>query len=147
VRARPGGTALAKRIAKQNRRAPHAADFAWVAAQVADDAATLEGIAGLLSVPVNPVKRRLARIGEWFSRLKANGFVARSSPVSLVLELEMLMAGIDAKRSLWRALAAADLDALRAVDLDRLGRRASQQREILQPHHADAAAAALGAGG
>jgi hypothetical protein len=79
-------------------------------------------------------------------RLKLNGWMVGYSPLSRLLELEMLLAGIDAKRSLWRSLAAAALPELHDVDLDLLTRRASQQRERMVGHHEQAAVAAFGRG-
>jgi hypothetical protein len=137
------GTALAARIVRRYEGTPAATDFAHVSAQVSEDAASLEDIARRLEITENQLKRQLARAAELIGRLKSNGFVIRPSPLSPVLELEGLMSGIDAKRSLWRALEGAHLPALDGVDFDELGRRATEQRKMLRPHHARAAQAAF----
>jgi hypothetical protein len=56
------------------------------------------------------------------------------------------MAGIDAKRSLWRALGSIHHSELGDFDFDELERRASAQHARLVPFHTDAARTALGAG-
>ena len=137
------GIALVQRAARNNRGTELATDLEWLRAQLAEDANALNVVARRLSVPDNPVKVQLARVGEAIGRLKLNGWIAGYSPLSRVLELEMLLAGIDAKRSLWRSLAAANRPELREVDLEGLGRRASEQRDRLLPHHSAAATGAF----
>ena len=121
-------------------------DLEWLRAQLVEDADVLATVAERLAVTQNPVKRELARAGEAVGRLKLNGWAVGYSPLSRLLEIEMLLAGIDAKRSLWRALDAAALPELHDVDLERLAGRASEQRERSVPHHERAATTAFGHG-
>jgi hypothetical protein len=139
-----GGVALAARTARNNHGTELSADLRWLHAQLVEDADALVAVAERLVIPENPFKRALARVGEAVGRLKLNGWIVGYSPLSRLLEVEMLLAGIDAKRSLWRALDAAALPELHDIDLDRLINRASEQRERLVPHHDRAAAAAFG---
>ena len=64
-----------------------------------------------------------------------------NSPSSRVVELEGLLAGIDAKRNLWRSLrtAAAARPALAETALDDLIARATSQRDRLLVEHERAA--------
>jgi hypothetical protein len=82
-------------------------------------------------------------VGERISSLKGNGRVVHRSPLSTVLELEALLAGIDAKRCLWRSLRASGVACTVAVDFDALIEQASNQRSRLTPFHHDAAIAAF----
>jgi len=52
----------------------------------------------------SPWKRAAARVGERVGRLKLNGRLIRQSPLSPLLELELLAAGLRGKRSAWRTL-------------------------------------------
>jgi hypothetical protein len=139
-----GGVALAERAARNNQGTELSADLEWLCAQLRDDADALATIADRLGIAENPVKRELARAGEVVGRLKLNGSTVGYSPLSRLLEIEMLLAGIDGKQSLWRSLAAVALPELHDVDLHRLVQRASEQRERLMPHHERAAVTALG---
>jgi hypothetical protein len=131
------------RMAQQNRGTELGADLDWLHAQLVEDADALSDIARRFDIAENPLKRELARAGELVGRLKLNGGLLGYSPLSRLLEIELVMAGIDAKRSLWRSLTAAALPELHDVDLDRLSRRATEQRERLLPHHVSAATHAL----
>jgi len=59
-----------------------------------------------------------------------NGRVAGYSPLSRVLELEVLALGVEGKRALWR-IAAGDAR-LDRVDLAALARRAERQRRLVE---------------
>jgi hypothetical protein len=139
-----GGLALAKRM-----RGEHATDrfgpaISELLAEIEQDAASLERLAADRHIGRNPLKHIGALVGERAGRLKLNGRLRQRSPLSLVLELEALMAGVDAKRNLWRALQLADVPRS-TLDLDGLIARASGQHDRLRALHAEAAGAAFGA--
>ena len=75
-----------------------------------------------LGIERNRVKQTLGSIAEFAARVKSNGRLIRYSPLSRLLELEGLAAGIVTKRSLWQSLQAiADRHtALDAAALDNL---------------------------
>ena len=74
------------------------------------------------------------------ARLKLNGSFRSYSPLSRLVELEALLAGIDAKRSMWLAFASSAVsDAVADVDFEALATHATEQRRRLQPHRRDAA--------
>jgi len=90
-----------------------------------------------LDVSEDPLKAVLGRAAEVVGRLKSNGVFTRYSPSSRVLELEGLLAGIDAKRNLWHTLrvAAATRPVIDVAALDQLIERATSQRDRLQAEH------------
>src|SRR4051812_292691 len=93
-----------------------------------------------LGVAEDWLKDMLGQASELVGRLKTNGMLAHYSPSSRVVELEALLAGVEAKRNLWRSRAAsATRPALDAAALDRLIARASSQRERLHGEHERAA--------
>jgi hypothetical protein len=92
----------------------------------------------------SPIKPRVAWMLEKIGRLKLNGRVRMYSPLSRLLELEGLTAGIAAKRSLWQALALVDDARLAGFDFDSLRSRAEAQLEGMEPHRLEAARLALG---
>ncbi|WP_336662548.1 NAD-dependent epimerase/dehydratase family protein [Leucobacter sp. USHLN154] len=88
------------------------------------------------------VRRRFYRqaaswVGERVGRLKLNGRTFTRSPLSLILELELLRSAVIGKLGLWQVLSehAADLD-LDAAVFDELGERALAQAEMLGAAHA-----------
>jgi hypothetical protein len=74
-----------------------------------------------------------------------NGEVTRYSPLSRLLELEALAAGIEGKRALWLALATAT-GPVDGFDFHALAERAAAQRAQLEEHRLRAAELALGSG-
>ncbi len=139
-----GGLASASRCLRNNEGTALGRELRQLVEDLRTDEASLVAILRHLSIPESRAKMFAARLGEIGGRLKPNGRVRGYSPVSRLLELEMLLAGIDAKRSLWRALAAAEIDVPPQIDLGELVARASSQRERLRPHHEQAATTALG---
>jgi len=138
-----GGVALARRAQRNNRGTPLGAELHTIVDDLLDDAATLESVAGRLSIRGNVAKRYGARIAELVSRLKLNGRIRTYSPLSRLLELESLLAGIDGKRSLWRSVSAAAAEQLPDMDFEILVTRATDQRSRLKPYHHAAAEEAL----
>ncbi len=137
------GLALARRCLENNLGSALGRDLEQLVNEIRSDEEALVDVLRHLSVRENRAKQIAARAGEYFGRLKPNGRVRGYSPLSRLLELEMLLAAIDGKRSLWRALAAAEIDVPSTIDLADLTARASSQRDRLRPHHEQAAAEAL----
>lgn len=142
------GAQLARRTARA-----HGGDdgrvLAAVADEVAHDLGTLEGIMRRLDVSPSAVKVPLAVLAERLGRLKLNGRLLERSPLSSVIELEALQAGITAKRSLWHALGRIAAGERRLADLDfgALVRAAEDQRARVEAVCAHDIQAAFGAGG
>jgi hypothetical protein len=83
---------------------------------------------------VRPGRAKVAAawLAEKAGRLKLNGELMRYSPLSRLVELDGLAAGIEAKRAMWLALGE-----------ESHAQRAQSQRERLEPYRLQAAAAAL----
>ena len=138
------GVSLCRRIASRERGTPLGDLATELLAEIEADSRELDRYAEANGIAANLVKQIGAATAEFVGRLKLNGFVVRRSPLSAVLEIEMLMAGIDAKRSLWRSLLAGDRIAPFDIDgLERLIRRAKSQRDRLEVQHREGARSAL----
>jgi hypothetical protein len=129
-----GGTELARRMARSQRGASGEGDLARLAREIAEDRQSLLEIMRALGVPVRRWKTALGWAGEKAGRLKTNGRVVRRSPLSALLELEMMRLGVEGKASGWRTLREmADGD--RRLDtsrLDALLERARAQADVLE---------------
>ncbi|WP_323139642.1 hypothetical protein [Streptomyces sp. NBC_01443] len=127
------GVRLARRLAKRHRRTDGGPELAKLAEQIDEDRQSLRRVMRDLDVPVRRAREVVGRIGESAGRLKPNGSLVRRSPLSDVVELEMMLLGVEGKAACWRALrelTAAD-DRLDAPDLDRLLARADTQVRTL----------------
>lgn len=135
------GGDLAARLRDQNLDTPYEDFFARLAQEIAEDVTTLEGLMGRFDVDKATLKTAGAKIGEKLGRLKANEHVTSYSPLSRVLELEMLRSGVGGKLALWdslHAVAGSD-DRLDADMLAGLVTRAETQLADLREHHRVAA--------
>ena len=105
-----------------------------VTAHVAEDRAALLAILVDLGVERSPAKERLMALGERLGRLKTNGTVLRRSRLSDLLELEALVAALQAKELGWRCLRQlCEVDPrLNPYHLDRLVSRAESQQEQVE---------------
>jgi hypothetical protein len=112
--------------------------------EIVEDRRTLLRLMAALGVRPSHGKQLAGWALEKVGRLKPNGRVRGYSPLSRLLELEGLAAGIHAKQALWVSLAAA-LDPATApgFDFDALAGRADSQRRRLEDHRRAAATAAL----
>ena len=94
------------------------------------------------------VRRNTAKVaGAWaaekLGRLKLNGRLRGYSPLSRLLELEMLHIGITGKLELWQALQQTLGSKLSDVDFSALIERAESQRQAVERLRLDAAAEAF----
>ena len=139
------GVELSKRAAKSNRGTPSGEFLERLHREITEDRRTLQAVVRALGVETSPAKPALAWIAEKAGRLKLNGQVRGSSPLSRLVELEGLEVGVTGKRSLWQSLGRAFPDDARLAgfDLDTLIARAEQQLEGLREHRLSVAQAAL----
>src|SRR4051794_39303821 len=98
------GTSLARRIG--SRDDAYGPPVAKIADEIAEDRRALEELMQRLGVGRDHVKAAVAWVGEKAERVKPNGELLRTSPLSRMEELEMLSLGVEGKASLWRALIA-----------------------------------------
>ena len=124
------GVELARRVRGENHGTTYGDFLARLAAEIEEDRGELEAIMDKLGV---------AR------RQKLNGHLRGYAPVSRVLELEGLIAGVSGKLALWRALKeiAPSEPRLDRESLDLLAERARRQLAGLREQHRRAAAAAF----
>ncbi|HKF83884.1 MAG TPA: hypothetical protein VKB23_13100 [Solirubrobacterales bacterium] len=139
------GVELARRLRSSNRGDGEMGEpLARICAEIEADRETLVGLMDRLGVDRKPLKPALARIGERLGRLKLNGQLRGYSPLSRVLELEVLAAGIGGKLQLWNGLEQRFGDSLEGFDFHALAGRADGQGRQVEDLHLKAAARALG---
>lgn len=143
-----GGLALARRCLDRNRATRLGSDLNVIVAEIRQDRATLQDVMEHLGVATDHVKQATAVLAERVGRLKLNGQILGYSPLSRLVELEGLCAGVDAKRSLWRSLEriAPSRPELGPFDLASLADRAERQRQTLEEHRLEAAEQVFTAG-
>lgn len=138
-----GGVELARRARSSNRGTKWGEALEGICAQIEADRATLERVMQRLEVKRNAAKIAGAWTAEKLGRLKLNGSLMGYSPLSRLLELEMLHIGITGKLELWEALQRTQSSRLSQFDLPGLIERAESQREAVERLRIDAAAEAL----
>ena len=135
------GQALARRMAERYGTEPGYEELIATRDDIDADVAELDRLREHLGLHGGRLKRELAVLIERLGRLKPNGRLVRRSPLSELLELELLSAGVAAKRRLWYAVMAAwGTEEVAGVDLRLLGERADEQLERLHRLHQRAAA-------
>ena len=135
------GRDLARRARGSNQGTAYGDALARIAAEVEADRRALEGVTRELGFGPDHAKNVAAWAIEKAGRLKLNGQLTGYSPLSRMLEIEGLIAGVTGKLSLWRTLLEL-ADAEPRLDRDRLTRlaeRAERQRETLDGLRARAA--------
>ncbi|HEY1855198.1 MAG TPA: hypothetical protein VGG40_11470 [Solirubrobacterales bacterium] len=137
------GVELARRSRSNNSETPpFGAALARICGEIEEDRETLKAVMAELGVRRDPLKPALAWIGEKAGRLKPNGRLIGYSPLSRLLELEMLHIGITGKRQLWGALDGLE-GGIAGFDFKALAARAEGQRDVVEDLHRQAAALAL----
>ncbi len=137
------GVQLARRLLASNRDDPSFGEpLADVCAEVETDREALKETMERLGVSRGSVKPAAAWIGERLGRLKPNGQLAGYSPLSRVVELELLLIGISGKKRMWSVVEQARGSGL-AIDFGRLIDRAERQRTRVAELHSAAAAIAF----
>lgn len=138
------GLALARRFSDHLGETPAGAVLDEVTAEIAADLASLVAVLEALDVPRQVPKELVALAGERLSRAKPNGQLLGRSPLTFLVELEGLTAGVSGKRSLWRSLQVAlPQEPLESPTLAELVARADGQLERLEELRDDIARTAL----
>jgi hypothetical protein len=138
------GVELARRLRSSNRGDSEMGEpLARICAEIEADRETLTRLMDRLNVGRNPVKPVLAMAAERLGRLKLNGRLRGYSPLSRVLELEVLAAGIGGKMQLWNALEQSFGESLDGFDFHALAERADRQGQQVEELHLAAAQRAL----
>ena len=128
------GIELVKRACNQNQGTDYGRFLAELTKEIDEDRAAFVEIMDRLGIRRDPAKVAGGWVLEKMGRLKLNGQLRGYSPLSRVLELEGLIAGISAKLSLWRILVevAAEEPRLDADRLRRLIERGEDQRRTVE---------------
>lgn len=139
------GVELARRLRSSNSDDAELAEpLAKICAEIEADRTALEDVMERIGVGRGRVKPAAAWAAEKLGRLKLNGQLSGYSPLSRMLELEMLLLGIVGKMQMWRALERTVGE--RPGDFRQLAERAAQQRDRVQELHLSAADRALPSG-
>jgi hypothetical protein len=138
-----GARELARRAAGSNRGSEYGGFVAELAAEIEDDRQALLSIMRELDVGIDRIKLVAGWSAEKLGRLKLNGRLLDYSPLSRLVELELLELGVHGKLALWRSLRQLQLSDPMAHELRKLVSRAEQQLERLESHRIRAATEAL----
>lgn len=128
------GVELSRRARGSNEGTELGDLLARLAAEIEEDRRVLESVMEAVGAGRDPLKPRIAWIGEKVGRLKPNGQLRGYSPLSRLVELEGLELGITGKAALWQALDEMADPRLGAFDFTALAQRAERQRTELEPH-------------
>jgi hypothetical protein len=136
-----GGLELAVRTETENRSNPVGRYLAAFIPELRHDQSILKAVMQALELKEDPLKTRLAWVGEKLGRLKLNGSLVRYSPLSRLVELEGLCVATEGRLSLWRTLArlSSKDSRLAAFDFEALIARGETQLQALQHLRARAA--------
>jgi hypothetical protein len=131
------GSTLARRLHEENAGTQYEAFLGQLADEIEEDVGVLEDIMERFDIGKDTLKTAGAKVGEKLGRLKPNNALTEYSPLSRVLEMEQMRAGIQGKLSLWDALSeAAPLDdRLDAGEIATLAQRAETQLAGLRGQH------------
>ena len=117
--------------------------LARICSEIEADREALVRLMERLEIGRDPVKPALAKIAERLGRLKLNGRIRGYSPLSRVLEIEILSGMVGAKMQFWNALEQSFGESLDGFDFHDLATRADRQGQRLEDLHLAAAQRAL----
>jgi hypothetical protein len=139
-----GGVELARRARASNEDDDLLGPpLVTICEEVEADRETLVAIMEELGIRRDPVKPVAAWAAEKLGRLKPNGQLTGYSPLSRVVEMEVLLIGIAGKTGMWRALAQSLGPSVGEFDLVELEERGERQRSVVADLHLEATSRAL----
>lgn len=139
------GVELARRLRSSNRDDPElGVPLREICAEIETDRETLRRTMERLVIRRGCLKPAAAWTGEKLGRLKPNGRLRGYSPLSRVVELEMLAIGIVGKARMWRALEPTLGDSVDGLDFGAFAERADRQRARVEELHRIATRRAFG---
>jgi hypothetical protein len=139
------GVELTRRARDENAGSELGDFLDGLAADIERDRDELAALMDRLGVKPDPLKSAAAWAAEKLGRLKRNGHLLSYSPLSRVIELEWLTAGVSGKRALWQALLerCEHDERLERARLESLLEAADRQLAALRDHHRRAAGSAF----
>lgn len=99
-----GGSARFRRMADAYAETPIGPELARIAREVAEERDWLDATAEALDVRPSTVKRVGVAVAERVGRLKPNGRLTHPSPLTAVLELDLMRSAVVGKRGVWETL-------------------------------------------
>jgi hypothetical protein len=133
-----GGRARALKMSEWYADREIGPELAEVARQIDEEHGHLGELIDALDLRRGLPLQVLARVGELVGRAKTNGRVLTRSPMTPLLELELLRAAVNGKQGLWQVLAEyADELGLDAADYLRRAADAERQAETLERLHGE----------
>jgi hypothetical protein len=132
---------LVRRACGSNLDTPYGEFLERLALEIGEDRQTLVGVMESLDIRQDRLKQAVAWTGEKVGRLKLNGQLLGYSPLSRLIELDVIVLGVTGKRALWRTLRhVAELEPrLGELDFPTLESRADRQLAELEEHRLRAA--------
>ncbi|WP_421741512.1 hypothetical protein [Cellulomonas sp.] len=128
-----GAIARSRRMSRAYDGTPLGRPIGGFAAELESEREVLLELADSLGMRLSRWKSVGAAAGERVGRLKPNGRLASASPLSALLELELLRGGVNAKRGLWDSLASwSGALGLERAPFEELDRRGLAQIELLE---------------
>lgn len=138
------GRARSRKMSQWYASSPLSPDLTRVADEIEEEHGRLESLIDDLGLTQPLPKVILARVGEAVGRLKPNGRLFSGSPMTPLLELELLRSAVNGKQGLWETLVEyADELGLEAREFEKLARRADEQATVLESLHAEIRGEAL----
>lgn len=138
---------LARRSLGRNRGSELGAFLEGFLRDQSRERATLLEAMRRVGVAPQSFKIAAAWMAERIGRLKPNGQLSGYSPLSRLLEIEVLLALIRGARSMWLALAHLDDERLRGLDLLQGAARADRHMDALERIELEVASEAIGTSG
>ena len=126
-----GGVETARRARGNNEGTEFGAPLAALCAEIESDRETLEAVMKELGVARSRIKPAIGWLGEKVGRLKPNGQLRGYSPLSRLVELELLVIGITGKLRAWTLLEELVGERSKA-DFVGLAARAEDQRKLVE---------------
>ncbi|SKB37020.1 hypothetical protein SAMN05660473_00388 [Arthrobacter sp. 49Tsu3.1M3] len=98
------GRGRIERMARDFTDTPFRSELEALATQIREEREYLNGLVGDLGLPRRTPRQAAAWVAERAGRLKLNGRVVRRSPLTLVLESEVMRSAVMGKLGLWQTL-------------------------------------------
>jgi hypothetical protein len=132
-----GGVELSRRVRDAHAGTEDGEAIAQLVGEIVEDRTSLRRIMARVNVSEKPAYQALMWASERLGRLKPNGYLLARSPLSDVVELEAMRAGVAAKRNGWQTLLgiAVREDRLDRAELESLVERADSQLDRLHDIH------------
>lgn len=138
-----GGMELVERVASANADNPMGPKLDTIMEELDEESDVLKRVMELLDVQPSQLKQATTWLAEKAGRLPLNGQLMGYSPLSRVLELEGLMAAVQARKGLWMTLKDArdvypEINKIDEQDMTRFAQRADDHLARLEQMHQQA---------